>query len=411
MPQRLPEEPGGMTRQAEFSLAASPIRNSHGTHVCRPMSLHDWHSLFFQPDRSAREVERQPTLHFSSAKSNSQREKLHFLAGNLPKAGKSYWLNLVVMSTLPKTPVCAGDSPLSITANIFGILTFAYALIVGGILYSNPVTNSMRNAPREIKDMFDWSERRYMESIQLYAALQTVGDSVRVRERARMALPLLGDLRIELAEFRDRAHKMGNPRDFSYYRRRSLIHSYRSRARFLLEKEKLEKLREKIDSKFAEAKGHAEKIDIQTDPNVQIREMLYGIIEVVHNTQDMTRFLVEPQHNKMTTMEQMELLIRQQQALGQRLEELHKSLLVSERQYPPTEDNETESIRQQLSVGQNDSASIGENGEVDDRTPAGRENARNEYTSYEEMGLMRPISAVGKETQGTSDTGPIDKQP
>ncbi|KAH6718537.1 hypothetical protein BKA61DRAFT_670957 [Leptodontidium sp. MPI-SDFR-AT-0119] len=75
------------------------------------------------------------------------------------------------------TPVCVScqenlscsDSPLSVTANIIGILTFAGALMISAQVYFN----SMRNAERNITEMVSTLQSKYADFQRLDLKLQT----------------------------------------------------------------------------------------------------------------------------------------------------------------------------------------------------------------------------------------------
>ncbi|KAL5325195.1 hypothetical protein ACEPPN_006319 [Leptodophora sp. 'Broadleaf-Isolate-01'] len=74
------------------------------------------------------------------------------------------------------TPVCVScqenlscsDSPLSVTANIIGILTFAGALMISAQVYFN----SMRNAERNITEMVSTLQSKYADFQRLDLKLQ-----------------------------------------------------------------------------------------------------------------------------------------------------------------------------------------------------------------------------------------------
>jgi hypothetical protein len=72
------------------------------------------------------------------------------------------------MST-PNTGTCLScqDSGLSITGNVIGILTLAYALAAGFYLYYN----SFKNAKRELYDLENILEARYHEASHLESML------------------------------------------------------------------------------------------------------------------------------------------------------------------------------------------------------------------------------------------------
>jgi hypothetical protein len=74
-----------------------------------------------------------------------------------------------------------GDSPLSITGNVIGILTFASAILISIQVYYN----SMRNADGNIFEMTNTLQSRVEEAQILFRKLQQV-DSINENQRQRL---------------------------------------------------------------------------------------------------------------------------------------------------------------------------------------------------------------------------------
>ncbi|KAN0099846.1 hypothetical protein V8E51_013621 [Hyaloscypha variabilis] len=141
-----------------------------------------------------------------------------------------------------------GDSPLSVTGNVIGILTFAGALIISIQVY----INSIRNADRRMCDMTDTLRSRVHEVQHLNDKLQGQSSCIDEDLRGRLGWAI-HRVNVPLREAEDVLHRLACDRD---YRKRQLL----IRARFVFAEDIVREGLEKTEKAMETLKDVADDV-------------------------------------------------------------------------------------------------------------------------------------------------------
>jgi hypothetical protein len=140
------------------------------------------------------------------------------------------------------------DSPLSVTGNIIGILTFAGAILISIQVY----VNAMRNAERNMFEMTDTFRSRLGEADRFVRKLQEQSDSGN-REQNYLIHQAQDQVRFELQRAEDLLHQL----DPSRYDGRNRMWA---RARFVLREDMLKEGLEKTEKAVTSLKEVANEV-------------------------------------------------------------------------------------------------------------------------------------------------------
>jgi hypothetical protein len=157
------------------------------------------------------------------------------------------------------TPVCVsckenlscGDSPLSITGNVIGILTFVSAIIIALQVY----VDSMRNAESKLKEMEDTLRLQYDKVNSLVTKLRVQSKNLDDDLKTRLMLAL-GRVQQPLVRASD---LLGEVTDIQHQRKNRVWR----RAKFIIREDMIKEGIEKIDKAMQPMNEVASEIFLQ----------------------------------------------------------------------------------------------------------------------------------------------------
>ncbi|KAI0384270.1 hypothetical protein F5Y04DRAFT_249405 [Hypomontagnella monticulosa] len=156
------------------------------------------------------------------------------------------------------------DSPLSVTGNIVGILTFVSAILISAQVYFN----SMRNADRNIRDLMATFESRYDELVRLERKLRSShidgSSSGKFHHTLDGVCATIYEAKALLGQLCD---------EWSSRRRRML-----TRAKFVLREDIIREGMEKTETGIEILRGLAD--DVPTEATPEMKEILQTLAEM-----------------------------------------------------------------------------------------------------------------------------------